>query len=691
MIPGRAAPEATAAPPRSAPAVLRWLGRGAGLGAAMLGLVFVAGEMSGRRVLAAPAEGWLSRSLGHAVRISHDKPGDFRLQLWRGVQLQAASVSVASAVAPTDATAASAQAPLFEAEALGLSARWRDLLAWRRGEPLPLRSLVADRLVVHLVRDASGHANWSGARAPAVPERRPGLPVSVGLLSARDGTLTWQDAIEKADVGVRFSLQAGEQASATAPGLQATATGSYRGLPVRGSLRTAPLQPWLARLDTPQDLGLTLALTVGRAQLAFDGALQDPLQRRDLLGRFSLSGPSLAAVGQPVGLTLPTTAAFQMNGQLARQGPVWSAVVQRATVGRSLLDGEFQFDTRRAPLPLLAGRLHARALWLADLGPAIGATTADTTNTSASARRPGRVLPDRRFDLPSLRAMNANLLLRMDRLDFGTPALQAAEPLNGHLTLRDGVLRLDKLDAGLAQGRLAGAISLDGRQDRAHWQAALDGRGLRLEQWLRAVRRNGQAPYASGLLGGTLRLTGQGRSTAELLGSADGRLAIHWTRGQVSHLLVEAAGLDIAQGLGVLIRGDNPLTVSCGVADLGLRDGRVTPRAFVVDTTDSRLWLTGSLSLADERLALLARVQPKDWSPLTLRAPLHIDGTLAAPTLALDRRALASRAVPAALLAMVHPLAALIPLIDAGQPGPTQDCQALLADLRRPAAAAAGS
>ena len=50
--------------------------------------------------------------------------------------------------------------------------------------------------------------------------------------------------------------------------------------------------------------------------------------------------------------------------------------------------------------------------------------------------------------------------------------------------------------------------------------------------------------------------------------------------------------------------------------------------------------------------------------------------------LSLDKGALARRAVPAALLAMINPLAAIIPLLDPGEPGPTQDCRALVASLR---------
>lgn len=665
--------------------------RGAAWGAAALvslgGLLFLAGELSGWRLLAQPAEAWLSQRLARPVSLGSQQPDGFRLTLWGGVRLRSAAVRI-------DAPAWAGSAALVQAQQVELRARWSDLLRWRPGAPLPLASVVADRLDAHLLRRADGSASWQPPGAPPAADTTradAGAPVSVGLVWARDGRLQFSDALTRTDIDLRFALRAADAADAAgrpadgAPpqdGLRATARGSYRGLPVRGELRTGALQPFInGKTQAAPDLGVVLALSVGRASLGFDGVVRDPLRQRDLLGRFTLAGPSLAAVGQPLGITLPTTARFAMRGQLARTGEVWSAVVQQAQIGQSRLDGEFQYDTRRAPLPRLAGRLHASTLALADLGPAIGTPTGDRP---APVRAAGRVLPDHRFDLPSLRSMQAAVQLQFDRLDFGTRALQSVAPLNGHLTLRDGVLRLDALDARMAQGRVSGLIELDGRDDRARWQARLVGRGLRLEQWIRPVQRAGQPPYAGGLLGATLQLTGTGRSTAELLASADGRLALQWTDGQLSHLLVEAAGLDIAQGLGVLLRGDKSLPVRCGMADLAVQDGTVTPRAFVVDTSDSRLWLTGSLSLASERLSLLARVEPKDLSPLALRAPLHISGTLAAPVLKLDRKALARRAVPAALLAMVHPLAALIPLFDAGEPAPAQSCTALLAALNRP-------
>jgi uncharacterized protein involved in outer membrane biogenesis len=129
----------------------------------------------------------------------------------------------------------------------------------------------------------------------------------------------------------------------------------------------------------------------------------------------------------------------------------------------------------------------------------------------------------------------------------------------------------------------------------------------------------------------------------------------------------------------VLLRGDDALAVRCGAGDLTVRDGKVTPRVLLIDTRDSMLWVSGDLSLADERLKLVARVEPKDWSPLALRTPVHIGGTFAQPDISIEKGPLAKRAVPAALLAMIAPLAALLPLIDHGD---TQRADALIQECR---------
>jgi uncharacterized protein involved in outer membrane biogenesis len=447
-------------------------------------------------------------------------------------------------------------------------------------------------------------------------------------------------------------------------GLQAQAEGRYHDLPLTAHVKTGSALPWLDSSPQSPAVPVALNLRVGRASLDFDGEVRDLLGRRGMKGEYAVNGPSLAAVGEPLHVVLPTTQPFAMRGRLSHDGFRWFTVVDRATVGQSRLAGEFVFDLPPDATPKLTGRLRGPALLLRDLGPAIGTPAPAAPDTPP----PGKVLPDRPFDLPSLRAMNANVVVALDRLDMGTDLLQSMQPLHAHLLLQDGVLELKDIQARMAQGELRGRVQLDGRDVLARWQADLTGTGLQLEQWIRPLQRANAPPYASGRVGAMLALRGEGRSSAELLASADGRLVLSWAQGSVSHLAIEAAGIDVAQGLGVLLRGDDALPVQCGAGDLVIKDGHVTPRVLLVDTRDSTLWMNGGLSLADEQLKLVARVEPKDWSPLALRTPVHIDGSFAKPVVSLEKGPLARRAVPAALLAMVQPLAALLPLIDHGNP-----------------------
>jgi uncharacterized protein involved in outer membrane biogenesis len=337
-------------------------------------------------------------------------------------------------------------------------------------------------------------------------------------------------------------------------------------------------------------------------------------------------------------------------------------------------------------VPLLAGRLTGSRLMLADLGPTIGVPVRGPEERPAT--RTGRVLPDRPFDLPSLRAMDAKVLIDIEHLDAGVRWLEALEPVHAMLLLQGGVLRLDELQAGIGPGRFAGALQFDGRADTALWTATLAWRGVPLEQWLRLPRPGEAPPYVSGQLAGNLRLAGEGRSTSAILGSLRGGMTLKLSAGSISHLAVEAAGLDLAEALGTVLAGDDALPVQCAVADLRAEQGLVRPRVLVLDTRDSTIWVDGSISLASERLDLRVAVSPKDQSPLALRSPLRLKGSLAEPVVSIEASPIATRALAAGLLALINPLAALLPFIDTGDSAEAErgaaDCRVLSARLGAP-------
>ena len=665
------------------------------------------GEWLGWPFLAAPVQRLLSDRLERRVVLSdgggidtdpntvHDE--DFSLRFIGGLRLHATQLEIA---APEWSSAPH----LLRARDVELELGYGDLWRAHRGQRLRIERLQASSLDAQLERQADGRASWQFRPAPTAAPLEPLVLPQWGSLQVGNGLVHYRDVPLAIDVQARLSLQ-GDAVPASAPTtpgqrLQVGISGLVRKLPVKIDAVAYGVLPWAAGDVPTEPVPVSVQASVGRAQLSFQGTATDATRLAGLTGRFNLKGPSLAAVGDAVGVTLPTTAAFRMDGLLRVQGDTWRTVIKDATIGSSRLNGAFVYEAARDP-PLLSGRLGGARLMLVDLGPVVGTTAAvpavavGTGLVVKPSTAPGKVLPNRPFDLPSLRAMDANVLIDIANVDLNTSYLEPLQPLRGHLQLTGGVLSVRELDARTAQGQLKGELGLDGRNTLALWTANLRWDGVRLERWIHQARANAAPPFVSGKLSGQATLAGQGRSTAEILASLKGQVRSELRGGSVSHLMIEAAGLDIAQSLGVMIKGDDALPVSCAVADLAADRGVLRTRVVVLDTSDSTVWIDGSLSMVSEQLDLRAVVSPKDKSPLALRSPLRLHGSFASPQVSLEKGTIGGKLAASLLLGLINPLAALLPLIDLGNPEEAgrgaAGCQGLVQRKPPPRAAAAAA
>ena len=545
-----------------------------------------------------------------------------------------------------------------------LKLRYIDIWRAYRGQPLRIKAFHASKFDSYIERMADGRASWQFINKPRDPNKPLRLPAFDQLLLT-NGLLHIEDVPLKSSIEVKLSLvsnpaKGGLNAIKNSK-LTASATGRYQSLPLKielvstGRLPTI-IEPSKKNRSEKLPVVMTVNATVGRANLWFEGTTEDIMHPSNFEGYFKLKGPSLAAVGDLLDVTLPTTAVFSTKGSIEKQGLIWSTHIDQLNIGGSILNGRFTYDKSLAT-PLLKGQLAGK-LVITDLGPAFGADSLDKNSN--------KVLPSRPFDLASLRKMNADIKIDMQYLDLKTTYLEPLKPLQANLKLNNAVLTLKKIHALTANGRFTGDIAIDGRGSKALVDANLGWNGVQLERWIKQKRAGGLPPYVSGKLNGKAILKGQGKSTSEVLASLDGTIRAELVNGSISHLAIEVAGLDVAQSIGVLFKGDKALPVLCGVVDLQAKNGVFTPRVMVVDTTDTTIWVDGSLSLATERLNLRAMALPKDFSPLTLRVPLNVTGSFANPQVSLDKKPVGLKLATSILLAIVNPLAAVIPLLDSG-------------------------
>jgi uncharacterized protein involved in outer membrane biogenesis len=556
-----------------------------------------------------------------------------------------------------------AQEDMARIDSLEISIRLLPLLRGR----LELPVLRLDKPHLLLERNESGEANWKFADQS---DSSPGRPWHIEQMIVTDGELRVHEPTLKTDLRLDVHSATPDSGGAPAP-LVAHGEGRYRDGDFELSAR---VDSPLALRDRDRPYHIDARARAGATHAHARGDLT-ALQLEDIEVFFTLSGPNLAELHKLLGLVLPETPPYALSGQLGHQGKVWNYRNFSGTVGDSDLGGDISVDAGRERL-FLRGVLVSRQLDLDDLGGFVGAGPSAGKGETASLRQRReavrrkenpRVLPYRPYNLAKLRSMDADVSLRAQHISAQPLPIEA---MNVHLLLEDGLLRLDPLQLQVAGGTLKGSVRLDARRDPIESALDLHARSLELPKLMPGMKAQNV-----GRVGGYVKLSGKGDSVANMLGSANGEAGLVMGRGQLSNLLLELAGLDIAESLEFLVASDRTVPVRCAYADVEAQNGVFTARALALDTTDTVVFGEGSANLRDETLALRLKPQPKDVSPLTVRSPLRIGGTLKHPKVRPELGPLALRALAAAALYALAPPAALLALIETG-PGKDTDCGA---------------
>jgi AsmA family protein len=644
-------------------------------------LAVIVCEIAGWPFLRQPLQQLLQDKLHRSVEI--ERP--FRLQLLGGVRLQVGGLKLA---APEGF-----DAPYFvDAHGLDLALRYRDLWSLKETDPYRIEAIRADQLNAYLLRHADRHASWEFELDDSGPPRP--FPL-IEQLAVNQGQAKVADAVTNAQLAVTFFTEEGEHLAT--PESRVKVNGQFRKLPIQGELVTQGFLPVATQGSKSPPINSQGWLKYGAVNAQFRGAVYDLFGTQRVKGKVEVKGASLADVGDLLDLTFPRTASFKVSADIEKGMDQWQVNIPSAHIGHSRLSGQFVYDF--APeTPMLRGKLQGSLLMLADLAPAFGATQ----DNPAAKAHPGKLFPDESLDFTTYGRMNADIDVHLDAVDLGHAFKQRISPLKLHLTLIKHKLSLAELEASTAQGTLTGALSIDAHDSSnadlspppaPDWDIQMAVHDIRLEQWIRAASAANKVadkqatpprPYITGKLNGKAKLQGQGRSTAALLKSLDGQVALMIRQGEISHLVVEAAGLDIAQAVGLLIKGDQPVPMQCAAMGWRAKQGVLTPEAAIIDTPVTTVNILGDINLGQEQLNLKLQASPKNFSPLTVRSPILVTGPFVDPKVSLSPGPIAARVAGGVLLALINPFAAILPFLDPGSTPEVTDegCEQTLQQLK---------
>ncbi|MDN7816489.1 AsmA family protein [Burkholderia vietnamiensis] len=436
--------------------------------------------------------------------------------------------------------------------------------------------------------------------------------------------------------------------------------GRYKSVPVSGTGKVGGV---LAVENATQPFPLQADVKAGDTRLAIVGTLTDPMHLAAIDLRLWLQGTSMSHLYQLTGITLPDTPPYATEGRLIGNFKQHASTFRyenfNGRVGGSDLGGTLVW-AQREPRPKLSGELVSNLLQFSDLAPVIGAdTAASKAKRGDTTRQPAdRVLPVATFRTERWSAIDADVKFTGRKL-IKSPQLPITD-LYTHILLQDGVLSLEPLQFGVAGGTLATDARLDGSRTPLKGRFTLAARHLKLKQLFPTQK---VMQTALGEINGDASLSATGNSPAALAATSTGEVKALVTDGRISRLLMEAAGLNVANVVYEKLFGNRDVNINCAAIDFVAKDGMLDPKVFALDTDDALINVDGPINLRDESIDLKIHPHTKGFRVFSLRSPLYAKGTFKNPKVGVDAGALALRAGAMVGLGLINPFAALIPLI----------------------------
>ena len=512
-----------------------------------------------------------------------------------------------------------------------------------------------DRPDVVVLRRADGTTNWDfgdGNTGLNLP------PIQNFLI--RDGHVRIDDRVRKLTLVGTVSSQ--ETANGGAAAFQLDGNGTINGKPFIAQIHGGPL----INVDAAHPYAFQADVRAGTTRVTAAGSIAHPFHLGQFAATTTFSGQNLSDLYDLTGLAMPQTAPYRIGGTLTRDGANYAFEKFTGVVGQSDLRGTLTVDASGAK-PLVRGAVISKVLDFKDLGHVFG-------GQSTAAKSEGRLLPDLPLHVERLRQMEAEL-------DYDAGTIRSQDfPLRGvhtHIALHNSVLVLKPLAFQFARGRLSGTVTIDAGP--AVPVTDVDARivDLRLEQFFA-----GDPPPVEGLLEAHAVLSGRGNSVRKVATSASGRAVFVAPQGKFREAFAELTGINLINGLGLLLSGDKSDTgLRCAVADFRAQGGVLRAQRLIFDTDPVRVEGTGSIDLDTETLNLQVIGKPKEFRVGRIHAPITITGALRHPDIGIKPGDALLQGGLAVVLGLVFPPAAIIPFLD---PGLAEDanCGALLTEAR---------
>lgn len=500
-----------------------------------------------------------------------------------------------------------ADRPFVDAGTVRMAFAWRSL----NGPLVIITRLTLIDATIDMERQADGLRNWRLSRPL---DRGPGK-VRILSIDATRSAARFVDGGLALEVNVRMSPLANTESSAVTNAPAAVGAlplvkqfdfeGTRNGQAFVGQ---AAVSEVLTFWETETPFAMRGHIDSGASRLTLEGTATDVAG----LSRFDVNAHLKAARLTELRALVPMlhwpALALDVAARAEKHGGHWQASQIAATLGRTDVAGEASFEER--------GDATKRAVFTAKL------TSAVAHGQDLRAMSSGQAGGDRHFE--GLRSWDGDVQLQVGRIE--DPSARWLQSLALTATLRDGQLRVEPFELGIAGGRITGSLNVATADSRADLQMEASAAGVRIARFNAA---------ASGELHGQASLRARGDSAESLLKALSGnlRLALHGAR--IPRALDAKLALDGGAMLGAFLAGADTVPVPCAAAEFDFDKGRGRTRLLAFETERTLVTGEGVVSLPDRSIDLLLSPHRKTTSLLALDRSIRLTGPVAHPVVSL--------------------------------------------------------
>lgn len=501
-------------------------------------------------------------------------------------------------------------------------------------------------------------------------------PPRIGSLIITDGDFRFADPRLKADFQVKARTQPADEKHEQQ--IVIDARGTYGGQPLSGHFVGGSV---LALRNSDKPYPIELTAQSGDTHVHLAGTIDHPDQFSGADLRLQLQGQDLADLYKLFKLPLQPSPPYTLRGHLDydSNGKHIRFTNFAGRVGESDLEGDFDVH-RVGERPLVTADLKSHNVRMADLGGFIGAPPGraeaptegpkQRAEHAAQAAKP-TLLPDTPINLGKIRSTDYKVHYRGEHIVTTWAPL---DRIDANLTIDHGDIRLEPLNFSVGSGTIQTRLELNGRVNPIQAKADIDFRHVDFQRLMQST----SFAKGIGVIGGHWVIQGTGNSLAQILAHSNGDLKLFMGTGDLSAILVNAAGLDIGGSIASLLGLPDMAKINCMVSDFALTNGVLDTRALVLDTDQGNVYGKGNIDLRAEGIAYQITQEGKHVSVGALHAPIDIKGTFKHPSVMPEPGPLATRIGIAAALGAVFPPAGLLATIQLGL-GKDHNCGALIA------------